>query len=76
MLDGDAWFGAVVEVARIRAYSKLSPAVIVGVAYPDRKFFNAKRRGYDFTPPGAVDDEMQSGGIQLGGAAQFLRFLN
>jgi predicted alpha/beta superfamily hydrolase len=76
VLDGDAWFGAAVEVARIREYSKLSPAVIVGVAYPDRKFFNTKRRSYDFTPPGAVDDEMQSGGIELGGAAQFLRFLN
>ena len=76
VLDGDAWFGAAVEVAKIREYSKLPPAAIVGIAYPDRKFFNAKRRTYDFTPPGAIDDEMQSGGIELGGAAQFLRFLN
>lgn len=75
VLDGDAWFGAAVEVARIREYSKLSPVVIVGVAYPDRKFFNAKRRSSDFTPPGAVDAEMESAGIALGGAAQFLRFL-
>lgn len=76
VLDGDAWFGAAVEVARIREYSKLSPAAIVGIAYPDRKFFNAKRRSFDFTPPGAVDDEMASAGIALGGAAQFLRFIN
>ena len=76
VLDGDAWFGAAVEVARIREYSKLSPAVIVGVAYPDRKFFNAERRTFDFTPPGAVDSDMESEGIKLGGSDEFLAFLN
>jgi predicted alpha/beta superfamily hydrolase len=75
VLDGDAWFGAAVEVARIREYSKLSPAVIVGVAYPNRKFFDPVRRTFDFTPPGAVDADMESEGIKLGGAGQFLAFL-
>ena len=76
VLDGDAWFGAAVEVARIREYSKLSPAVIVGVAYPNRKFFDPVRRTFDFTPPGASDADMESEGIKLGGGEQFLEFLN
>lgn len=76
VLDGDAWFGAAVEVARIREYSKLSPAVVVGVAYPNRKFFDPVRRTFDFTPPGAFDADMESEGIKLGGAAQFLDFLD
>lgn len=76
VLDGDAWFGAAVEVARIREHSKLSPAVIVGVAYPSRTFFDAVRRSFDFTPPGSADADMESEGIPLGGAEQFLAFLN
>jgi predicted alpha/beta superfamily hydrolase len=76
VLDGDAWFGAAVEVARMREYSKLSPAVIVGIAYPDRRFFNAKRRSFDFTPPGSRDAEMEEAGFELGGAGDFLAFLN
>lgn len=76
VLDGDAWFGAAVEVARIREYSKLSPAAIVGIAYPNRKFFDPVRRTFDFTPPGAFDADMESEGIKLGGGEQFLEFLN
>jgi predicted alpha/beta superfamily hydrolase len=76
VLDGEAWFGAAVEIARIREHSKLSPAVIVGVGYPSRKFFDAERRSFDFTPPGSFDADMESDEIELGGAGQFLTFLN
>ena len=50
VLDGDAWFGAAIEVAKMREYEKLAPAIIVGDGYPSRGFFGL-RRSYDFTPP-------------------------
>lgn len=58
---------------RLREYSKLDPAVIVGVVYPSRSFFDARRRSYDFTPPAAAD--FHEFGVPLGGADQFLSFL-
>jgi predicted alpha/beta superfamily hydrolase len=74
VLDGDAWFGAAVEIARMREWSRLPPAVIVGVAYPSRFFLDPARRSYDFTPPGSADPGME--GLALGGADEFLAFLN
>jgi uncharacterized protein len=76
VLDGHAWFGTAVEVARLREYQKLSPAVVVGVGYPSESFFDAKGRSFDFTPPGAADADMADAGITLGGADQFLGFLD
>ena len=76
VLDGDAWFGAAIEIAKMREYSKLAPTVIVGVSYPQRSFFDAVRRSFDFTPPGTVDQDMKESGIALGGADEFLTFLN
>lgn len=76
VLDGDAWFGPAVEIARVREYQKLPPTVVVGVGYPGARFFDAKRRSFDFTPPGASDADMAEAGIALGGADQFLAFLN
>jgi predicted alpha/beta superfamily hydrolase len=75
VLDGDAWFAAAVEIAKMREYQKLTPAIIVGVGYPGRRFFDL-RRSYDYTPPGSVDAEMKQAGIALGGADEFLAFLN
>jgi len=76
VLDGDAWFGAATEIAKMREHGKLAPAVVVGVGYPQRLFFDAIRRSFDFTPPGAVDADTQNSGIALGGADEFLTFLN
>jgi predicted alpha/beta superfamily hydrolase len=73
VLDGDAWFGAAVEIARMREYEKLAPAIIVGVGYPSRSFFDANGRSYDFTLPGSTDPDFD--GIKLGGANEFLSFL-
>jgi len=74
VLDGDAWFGTAVEIARMREYEKLPPALVVGIAYPGGAFFDAKGRSWDFTPPGSSDPDME--GIALGGADAFLAFLN
>jgi len=75
VLDGDAWFGTAIEIARMREYEKLAPAIIVGVSYPGRRFFDL-RRSYDFTPPGSIDEEMREAGAAVGGADEFLAFLD
>jgi uncharacterized protein len=72
VLDADAWFGTTVEIAKMREYEKLEPAVIIGVASPKHFFFNLSR-SYDFTPPGADPD---FDGVKTGGANEFLAFLN
>lgn len=76
VLDGDAWFAMALQIARMREYETLAPAVIVGVAYPSHYFFDAKRRTFDFTPPRSTDSDMQAARIELGGAAQFLSFID
>ena len=73
VLDGDAWFGSAVEIARIREWSRLPPAILVGVGYPGAHFFDAQRRMLDFTPPGSSDPDS---GFRLGGADRFLAFLD
>lgn len=73
VIDGDAWFGTAVEVARAREWSRLTPAIIVGVGYPDHYFLDPVRRSYDFTPPGSTDPDFE--GVALGGADEFLAFL-
>ena len=52
VLDGDAWFGTAVEIAKMREYEKLDPAIVVGIGYPSHSFFDALGRSFDFTPPG------------------------
>jgi uncharacterized protein len=74
ILDGDAWFGAAVEIARMREWSRLSPAIVVGIGYPSGAFFDGPRRTYDFTPPASVDEDME--GLRLGGAGEFLQFID
>jgi len=72
VLDGHGWFGAAVEIARMREHSKLDAPLIVGVGYPSGRFFDPAR-SFDFTPPGATDDRFDP--ASTGGADQFLAFL-
>lgn len=72
VLDGHAWFGPAVEVARMRENSKLDPAIVVGVGYPSRRFFDFGR-SYDFTPMEAADERFDAS--EIGGADRFLDFL-
>ena len=72
VLDADAWFGMAVEIARMREYEKLAPAVIVGIGSP-RHFFFDVTRSFDFTPVGSSDPDFD--GIELGGADEFIVFL-
>ncbi len=73
VLDGNGWFAMAVEIARMREYEKLPPAIVIGVGYPGSGFFDGVRRSYDFTAPGTSDPDMD--GIKLGGADEFLAFL-
>jgi uncharacterized protein len=73
VLDGDGWMGTAVEIAKMREFEKLDPAVVVGVGYPSHSFFDALGRSYDFTPRGSVEPDFE--GIPLGGADDFLQFL-
>lgn len=73
VLDGNGWFGPAVDIARMREYEKLSPTIVVGVA-PDGKAYFDVSRSYDFTPPGTKDPDFE--GIKLGGADEFLAFLD
>jgi enterochelin esterase-like enzyme len=74
VLDGDAFFNTAVEIARMREWGRLTPTIVVGVAYPSRAFYDGPRRNYDFTPPGSGDPDFDPG--ELGGADSFLEFLN
>ena len=73
VLDGNGWFGPAVDVARMREYEKLSPTIVVGIAPAGKDFFDVSR-SYDFTSPGTIDPDFD--GIKLGGADQFLAFLD
>jgi predicted alpha/beta superfamily hydrolase len=73
ILDGDAFFTTAAEIARMREWGRLAPAIIVGVAYPSRAFYDGPRRTYDFTPPGFTDEGFDPS--EQGGADKFLAFL-
>ncbi|MFT3881118.1 MAG: hypothetical protein QM703_15830 [Gemmatales bacterium] len=49
LLDGNAFFGTIVETYRIQQRF-LMPAVIVAIGYPTDVPFDASRRYYDLTP--------------------------
>jgi len=74
VLDGNGWFGPAVDVARMREYEKLLPTIVVGIAPAGKDFFDAEGRSYDFTSPGTTDPDFD--GIKLGGADEFLAFLD
>lgn len=73
VLDGDAFFNTAAEIARMREWGRLSPSIVVGVAYPSRTFYDGPRRTRDFTPPASVDPDFDAS--ELGGADKFLAFL-
>jgi predicted alpha/beta superfamily hydrolase len=73
VLDGSAWFGPAVDIARMREYEKLPPTIVVGIAPPNKAFFDLSR-SYDFTPAGSIDAGFE--GVPLGGADKFLEFLD
>ncbi len=73
VLDGDGFFNTAVEIARMREWGRLTPSIIVGVAYPSRTFYDGPRRTMDFTPPGFVDETFDP--AEVGGADRFLAFL-
>jgi predicted alpha/beta superfamily hydrolase len=73
VLDGNGWFGPAADVARMREYEKLSPTIVVGIAPAGKDFFDVAR-SYDFTSPGTTDPDFE--GIKLGGADEFLAFLD
>jgi hypothetical protein len=60
----------------MREYEKLAPALIVGIAYPSHFFFDPQGRSLDLTPPHSVDPESRAAGLEIGGADQFLSFLD
>lgn len=72
VLDADAWFDAAVAVVRMREYSKLAPAIVVGVGSPSGAFFDLSRT-YDFTPAGVKDESF--GDVPTGGAKEFRAFV-
>lgn len=73
VLDGDAFFNTAVEITRMREWGRLTPSIVVGIAYPSRAFYDGPRRNYDFTPAGSSDPDFESS--ELGGAESFLAFL-
>lgn len=73
VLDGNGWFGPATDVARMREYEKLLPTIVVGIAPAGKDFFDVSR-SYDFTSPGTTDPDFD--GIKLGGADEFLAFLD
>jgi uncharacterized protein len=73
VLDGNGWFGPAADIARMREYEKLPPTIVVGIAPAGKAFFDVAR-SYDFTSPGTADPDFD--GIPLGGADEFLAFLD
>jgi pimeloyl-ACP methyl ester carboxylesterase len=57
----------------MREWGRLTPSIVVGIAYPSRAFYDGPRRNYDFTPQGSVDPDFD--GAELGGAEKFAAFL-
>jgi predicted alpha/beta superfamily hydrolase len=81
VLDGNAWFEPLANAIRLQGrqpqFTGITQAVIVGVAYPGDKPFNAYRRFYDFVPDVPLREEVPPGvePPKMGGATQFLGFL-
>jgi uncharacterized protein len=77
LTDGDGTFGVGAMQMCLRGGSELTPALIVGVGYPDRAPAAVHReRSFDLTP--ATDEALappQFQGLALGGAEGFRRFL-
>lgn len=76
LLDGNAWFGTLVDSLRMRArrpeVTGVRPAVAVGIGYPTDEVVDVARRAYDLTPlrAGPAAEERDTGGAEA-----FLDFL-
>lgn len=81
VLDGNAWFEPLASAMRLQArnvkFSGISPAVVVGIAYPGDVPFNTLRRFYDFVPDVPLKEQVPPGvdPPKLGGAEPFLKFI-
>ena len=72
VLDGDAHAPLVGDIARLNE-SNIGPILVVGIGYPGATLYNAERRSYDYTPPGALGDRSDPEmadfkGMSVGGA--------
>jgi predicted alpha/beta superfamily hydrolase len=82
LLDADSTFGTMVEAVRARCRrpdaTGVGPAVVVGVGYGADQGESRTRRTYDYTPGPSVtppDPSIPGNGQQVGGADDFLQFL-
>lgn len=69
LLDGNAWFGTLVDSLRMQGrrpdVTGVGPAIAVGIGYPTDAIVDVERRRYDLTPPrvaGGADRENAGGG--------------
>jgi predicted alpha/beta superfamily hydrolase len=80
VLDGNAWFEPMASAVRLQANKLvgISPAVVVGIAYPGDAPFNQLRRFYDFIPDMPLIEKVPPGYTppKIGGADQFLNFIS
>ena len=55
LLDSNAWFGMASDLVSTRSLNKdstgITPAILVGIAYPTDAPYDLKRRTFDLTPP-------------------------
>lgn len=79
VLDGNAWFLPFAQQARLVGRNPdqfgTLPAVVVGIGYPQDRYFNMQRRVVDFTPPAPQREEPPKGWPAPGGADEFLDFI-
>jgi predicted alpha/beta superfamily hydrolase len=78
LLDGNAWFGTLVDSLRMQArrpeVTGVRPAIAVGIGYPTDDVLDVDARRYDLTPP-CADGADPAGDPSVGGADAFLAFL-
>lgn len=74
VLDGNAWFGAASEIARLK-HAQYGPALVIGVGYPGDAPMNFVRRERDFTLGPPKIQPIVTMGSDYGGAPAFRRFL-
>lgn len=73
--DGNAHTSLIADIVRYHE-GLMGPAVVVGIGYPTEAMSDARRRAYDFTPPGAIlHPEPEAAPFKTGGADLFLDFI-
>jgi predicted alpha/beta superfamily hydrolase len=74
ILDGNAWFGAAAEIARLKE-PQYGPSLVVGIGYPGDTPINTARRVWDFTLGAPKTQPPFDVGTRFGGAPAFRTFL-